>query len=127
MQAYSCYLEAVRIQPTFAIAWSNLAGLFMESGDLNRALQYYKEAVKLKPAFPDAYFNLGNVYKVRLYSEKSSLQQCFLENIKKRKFFQSFVYKALGRPTEAIMCYQHAIQARPSFAMAFGEFILIQL
>ena len=24
------------------------------------------------------------------------------------------------------MCYQHAIQARPSFAMAFGEFILIK-
>lgn len=95
MQAYSCYLEAVRIQPTFAIAWSNLAGLFMESGDLNRALQYYKEAVKLKPAFPDAYFNLGNVYK------------------------------ALGRPTEAIMCYQHAIQARPSFAMAFGNIATI--
>ena len=42
MQAYSCYLEALRIQPTFAIAWSNLAGLFMESGDFNRALQYYK-------------------------------------------------------------------------------------
>lgn len=77
MQAYSCYLEAVRIQPTFAIAWSNLAGLFMESGDLNRALQYYKEAVKLKPAFPDAYFNLGNVYKVSLYSEKSSTATMF--------------------------------------------------
>lgn len=35
-------MEALRIQPTFAIAWSNLAGLFMESGDLNRALLYYK-------------------------------------------------------------------------------------
>jgi protein O-GlcNAc transferase len=67
----------------------------MESGDLNRALQYYKEAVKLKPAFPDAYLNLGNVYK------------------------------ALGRPTEAIMCYQHALQMRPNSAMAFGECNLI--
>lgn len=41
-QAYNCYVEALRIQPNFAIAWSNLAGLFMEAGDLNRALQYYK-------------------------------------------------------------------------------------
>ncbi|KAJ0015018.1 hypothetical protein Pint_20284 [Pistacia integerrima] len=82
--AYSCYLEALRIQPTFAIAWSNLAGLFMESGDLNRALQYYKEAVKLKPTFPDAYLNLGNVYK------------------------------ALGMPQEAILCYQRAVQTRPN-------------
>ncbi|XP_038698226.1 probable UDP-N-acetylglucosamine--peptide N-acetylglucosaminyltransferase SEC isoform X2 [Tripterygium wilfordii] len=91
MMAYSCYLEALRIQPTFAIAWSNLAGLFMESGDLNRALQYYKEAVKLRPIFPDAYLNLGNIYK------------------------------ALGRPQEAIMCYQRAVQMRPSSAMAFGN------
>ncbi|KAJ6761637.1 UDP-N-ACETYLGLUCOSAMINE--PEPTIDE N-ACETYLGLUCOSAMINYLTRANSFERASE SEC-RELATED [Salix koriyanagi] len=91
MMAYSCYLEALRIQPNFAIAWSNLAGLFMESGDLNRALQYYKEAVKLKPKFPDAYLNLGNVYK------------------------------ALGMPQEAIMCYQRAVQTGPNYAMAFGE------
>ncbi|RYR38801.1 hypothetical protein Ahy_A09g043986 isoform A [Arachis hypogaea] len=89
--AYSCYLEALRIQPTFAIAWSNLAGLFMESGDLNRALQYYKEAVKLKPSFPDAYLNLGNVYK------------------------------ALGMPQEAIACYQQALQARPNYGMAYGN------
>ncbi|GFY81729.1 tetratricopeptide repeat (TPR)-like superfamily protein [Actinidia rufa] len=89
--AYNCYAEALRIQPTFAIAWSNLAGLFMEAGDLNRALQYYKEAVKLKPTFPDACLNLGNVYK------------------------------ALGMPQEAIVCYQRALQARPDYAMAFGN------
>jgi tetratricopeptide (TPR) repeat protein len=41
-QAYLCYVEALRIQPTFAIAWSNLAGLLMEAGELQRALNYYK-------------------------------------------------------------------------------------
>ena len=35
-------MEALRIQPTFAIAWSNLAGLFMEAGDYTKALAYYK-------------------------------------------------------------------------------------
>ncbi|KAJ0840542.1 putative non-specific serine/threonine protein kinase [Helianthus annuus] len=40
--AYKCYLEALYIQPTFGIFYSNLAGLFMESGDLSRAHQYYK-------------------------------------------------------------------------------------
>ncbi|KAL5055353.1 hypothetical protein RYX36_036035 [Vicia faba] len=76
---------------SFAIAWSNLAGLFMESGDFNRALQYYKETVKLKPSFPDAYLDLGNVYK------------------------------ALGMPQEAIACYQHALQTRPNYGMAYGN------
>ncbi|KAA3480326.1 putative UDP-N-acetylglucosamine--peptide N-acetylglucosaminyltransferase SEC [Gossypium australe] len=91
LDAYNCYLEALRIQPNFAIAWSNLAGLFMEAGDLNRALQYYKEAVRLKPAFFDAYLNLGNVYK------------------------------ALGMPKEAIVCYQRALQVQPDYAMAYGN------
>ncbi|CAN4095950.1 unnamed protein product [Withania somnifera] len=90
-EAYNCYVEALRIQPTFAVAWSNLVSLFMDTGDLNRALQYYKEAVKLKPNFSDAYLNLGNVYK------------------------------ALGMPQEAIMCYQRALLVRPDYAMAFGN------
>lgn len=42
LQAYLCYVEALRIQPSFAIAWSNLAGLLMEAGELQRALNYYK-------------------------------------------------------------------------------------
>ncbi|CAN0308442.1 unnamed protein product, partial [Ectocarpus fasciculatus] len=29
-EAKRCYLEAIRIQPSFAIAWSNLAGIFKE-------------------------------------------------------------------------------------------------
>lgn len=42
LKAYNCYIEALRIDPQFAIAWSNLAGLFMEAGDLDKALLYYK-------------------------------------------------------------------------------------
>ena len=30
-------------------------------------------------------------------------------------------FQALGMPQEAIVCYQHALQARPDYAMAFGE------
>ncbi|CAN1233806.1 Probable UDP-N-acetylglucosamine--peptide N-acetylglucosaminyltransferase SEC, partial [Linum perenne] len=51
----------------------------------------FQEAVKLKPSFPDAYLNLGNVYK------------------------------GLGRPQDAIACYQRAIQSRPNYAIAYGN------
>ncbi|XP_035842951.1 probable receptor-like protein kinase At2g47060 isoform X3 [Helianthus annuus] len=73
--AYKCYLEALYIQPTFGIFYSNLAGLFMESGDLSRAHQYYKafgmaaEAIvcyqrtlQSKPDYAMAYGNLASVY-----------------------------------------------------------------
>lgn len=32
-----------------------------------------------------------------------------------------FLYQALGMPQEAIACYQHALQTRPNYAMAYGE------
>ena len=36
------YLEAVRVQPGFAIAWSNLAGVCKEEGDLATAVMFEK-------------------------------------------------------------------------------------
>lgn len=82
--------------------------------------------MKLKPAFPDAYLNLGNVYKVCLHllCRSGSVADISMQYIRNKICF-SFVYKALGRPTEAIMCYQHALQMRPNCAMAFGECYLI--
>ncbi|KAG6735922.1 hypothetical protein POTOM_061393 [Populus tomentosa] len=105
--------EASTDTTNFAIAWSNLAGrvsivvpfalticvncchcaqLFLYCGNIESNTVYsHHEAVKLKPKFPDAYLNLGNVYK------------------------------ALRMPQEAIVCYQQAVQARPNYAMAFGN------
>jgi len=33
--------------------------------------------------------------------------------------------QALGMPQEAIVCYQRALQTRPNFAVALGEFFCI--
>ncbi|KAL7614109.1 hypothetical protein Lser_V15G05465 [Lactuca serriola] len=61
-------------------------------GNLMKAQGLVQEkAVKLKPTFSDAYLNLGNVYK------------------------------ALGMATEAIVCYERALQSKPDYAMAFGN------
>jgi tetratricopeptide (TPR) repeat protein len=61
--AKRCYLEAIRIRPDFAIAWSNLAGVFKDEGQLKTSIAYYQEAIRLCPEFADAHSNLGNVLK----------------------------------------------------------------
>lgn len=58
-ETYNCYLEALHTQPSFAIAWSNPAGLSWK----RVILRYDKVAVKLKPTFEDTYMNIGNVCK----------------------------------------------------------------
>lgn len=39
-EAKRCYLEAIRINPCFAIAWSNLAGIFKEEVSYVRQLVF---------------------------------------------------------------------------------------
>ncbi|CAD6228530.1 unnamed protein product [Miscanthus lutarioriparius] len=84
-------LEAVSILPSCASAWCNIAGLFMQWGDFNKAAFYYKEAIKFKPSFYDARLSLGNLYK------------------------------AVGMCQDAIICYQNAAQAWPQNAVAYGS------
>uniref|UniRef100_A0A2N9HWY8 protein O-GlcNAc transferase n=1 Tax=Fagus sylvatica TaxID=28930 RepID=A0A2N9HWY8_FAGSY len=64
---------------------------FLPQGMSNLKSLRRLEAVKHKPTFPDAFLNLGNVYK------------------------------ALGMPQEAIVCYQRALQTRPNFAVVLGN------
>ncbi|RHY66601.1 hypothetical protein DYB38_009598, partial [Aphanomyces astaci] len=61
--ATTCFTNAIRVKPTFAIAWSNLAGLLKDEGQLDKAIDHYKEAIRLAPDFADAHSNLGNVLK----------------------------------------------------------------
>lgn len=67
-EAKRCFLEAIRIQPSFAVAWSNLAGVFKDQGDLETAVAYYNEAIRLTPEFADAYSNLGKYISIMIVS-----------------------------------------------------------
>ena len=51
------------MKPDFAIAWSNLAGIFYDQGDVETAIAYYEEALRLAPEFADAWSNMGNALK----------------------------------------------------------------
>jgi len=43
------------------------------------------------------------------------------------KIFLFFLYQALGMSQEAIACYQHALQTRPNYGMAYGGFCFFLL
>ena len=45
--------------------------------------------------------------------------------LEKNKNFFFCLLQALGMPQEAILCYQRALQTRPNFAVALGEFFCI--
>lgn len=61
------YKEAIRIQPTFADAYSNMGNTLKEMQDIQGALQCYTRAIQINPAFADAHSNLASIHKVRYF------------------------------------------------------------
>ena len=43
------YLEAIRIDPSFADAYSNLGNAYRDTGEMENAIGYYLHAVHLRP------------------------------------------------------------------------------
>lgn len=64
-EALMHYKEAIRIQPTFADAYSNMGNTLKEMQDIQAALQCYSRAITINPGFADAHSNLASIHKVK--------------------------------------------------------------
>ena len=57
--AVSSYATVVTDRPDHASAWLNLANLYRDTGELDRALRLYERALELRPGHPSTRFNRG--------------------------------------------------------------------
>ena len=83
------YKEAIRIQPAFADAYSNMGNTLKEMHDIQGAMQCYTRAIQINPAFADAHSNLASVHKDS------------------------------GNIPEAIQSYRTALKLKPNFPDAY--------
>ncbi|WVZ67695.1 hypothetical protein U9M48_016739 [Paspalum notatum var. saurae] len=131
IQAYTYFREAIRIAPTCASAWCNIAGIFMQWGDFNKAVLYYKEAIKLKPTFYDAHMNLGNLYKVVGMCQDAIVS---FQNAAQASPHNAVAYGNLGdayyeqgQLDLAILSYRHATNCNPSYVEAYNNLTCLAL
>src|ERR1700686_5781331 len=82
------YASVLRIDPTNAAAYGNLAIIAAQQGDLEAAERLFRQQIKLRPDYPAGYNNLGSV-----------LQQ-------------------QARLDDAIAAHRHAIKLNPNYAEA---------
>ncbi|MBN1346581.1 MAG: tetratricopeptide repeat protein [Phycisphaerae bacterium] len=87
------YLKALEINPGYANAHHNVAAIFAEKGELERAEKHYREALRLTPNFPVAHYNFGNLLLRR------------------------------GEVQEAITHFEQAVRLNPRFAAAHQSLI----
>ncbi|MHB1845599.1 MAG: tetratricopeptide repeat protein [Deltaproteobacteria bacterium] len=56
------FLEAVRIDPSYAEGYNGVGITYRARNDLPEALRWYKRALEANPQLGDAYYNIGCVY-----------------------------------------------------------------
>ena len=61
-EASKNYEKAVKIDPAYAEAWSNLGYTYRKQGNFNKAVRAYKNAIKLDPQLAEAHEYLGEAY-----------------------------------------------------------------
>ena len=60
-QAEELYQRATRLDPTLAIAYTNLGNIRFRRGDEAGAIQLYRRAIEVDPRQPEGHYNLGYV------------------------------------------------------------------
>ena len=60
--AIQAYLEAVRLDPKFAEAWTNLGYSYRKVKQYDKAFAAYKQALDLKPDYPNAHEYMARTY-----------------------------------------------------------------
>jgi len=117
--------EAVRIQPDYDPAYSNLGLFYAEKKDYASAIRNLEEAVRLSPRDTKPRNNLGNVFYLQgryaeaheQFAEVLRIDPGHTDALNNR----GLVCQKLGQPAEAILSYRRAIELRPDFTAALNN------
>lgn len=62
LEAIKCLEKAIEYDPYFIEAYSNLAAVIYQDGDVKKAIELYEKTIALRPSVALSYYNLGNLY-----------------------------------------------------------------
>jgi len=117
--------QAIRVDPNFAEAYSNLGNALKELGDVEGAVEFYLKAIKIKPRCSDAYNNLASSHMQQgsIDDAISTFQMALTldPNCVDARSNLGNLYKAQGRLEEAKKEYLTAIKIKPDFAIAWSN------
>jgi tetratricopeptide (TPR) repeat protein len=121
--ALDCYEEALRIEPTYALALVQSADLKHELGDLEGAVARYTEALKKDPQNHKCWFERGSAL-LGLDENESAIQSldralAINPSNKKAIYNKGVALFRLGRPEDAAVCLEKAVELDAKYANAW--------
>jgi tetratricopeptide (TPR) repeat protein len=114
--------EAIRLDPSNALALNSRGIAHKDKGEYDRAIQDYDEAIRLNPSYASAFNNRGIVYvdkgeydrAIQDYGEAIRLDPSFASAFNNR----GAAYDAIGDYDRAIQNFDEAIELNPSYEEA---------
>jgi Tfp pilus assembly protein PilF len=118
----ACYRQALRLNPNYPEAQSNLGDVLSSLGRFDEALTALQQAVRLRPDFAEAHNNLGAVYRqlhrfpesVACYREALRIKPQYAE----AHFNLGIVYTQAGELDQAVAGCREALKLRPLYTEA---------
>jgi tetratricopeptide (TPR) repeat protein len=117
--------QAVRIDPRYDPAYSNLGRFFAEKHDYPAAIAQLETALRLSPRDTKSHNNLGNV--LYLQGRHMEAKRQFAEVLRLDPGHTDalnnlgLVNQKLGQPDDAVPCFRKAIELRPDFTVALNN------
>ncbi len=126
------YASVLRIDPTNAAAFGNLAIIAAQQGDLAGAERLLRKEIELRPDYPAGYNNLGSVLQqqARLADAVVAHRQAIKLNPNYAEAFLALgnTLRQQGNFEEAMESYRSAIRARGDYAEAHNnKGVLLQM
>jgi len=127
--AEKAYKKAIKINPNFVEAHSNLGNILLERGRLKEAYNAFLKALKLLPDHPMLLNNVGNALQLQGENEKALT---LLNKAASQAPGSAHVYnnignalRALDRKEEALAAYRHVVEINSEFALGHYNLGLI--
>ena len=122
-QALEYLEEAIRLDPKWAMAYSNRGVVYGDLGQHNRAIEDYNQAIRLDPKWAPAYLNRGVVYGElgQYHRALDDLNQALQLDPKLAMAYSNrgAAYNELGQYHRALEELKHAIRLDPNSASAY--------
>ena len=127
------YKEALRINPKYVVALTNLGIALCDKGNYDEAISYFTEVLKIDPQKTLAHMNLANVFFDQGKSEKAiSIYREILKTAPEdadTHYNLACVLAFEGRINKAILHYKETIRINPRYSKAhynLGDILLNQ-
>jgi tetratricopeptide (TPR) repeat protein len=121
-KAEALYTRAIGLDPSLAIAYTNLGNIHFRRGDEPGAEQLYRRALEIDPDQPEAHYNLGYVLLERGEAKASTayFERALLGDprFSDAHFNLAMAWEQLGERARARPHWKHYLELEPSGAWA---------